>query len=88
MQIYIISGIFSAQDDYIEVFDAKNKTIEKVVDDQNNWIKVPEPGKADLTCIVPMIKENAFAILGGLQRSKLGIDIWICTNSGKPCTVG
>ena len=69
-QIYIIGGSYTTQNlnDFVEVFDAKNKTIEKVLDVQNNWVKVPVPYLTEYStcsCIVPMINENAFAILGG-----------------------
>jgi hypothetical protein len=52
----------------VEVFDDKSKTIEKVFDAQNNWMTVPVPyltAMARCTCIVPMVNENAFVILGG-----------------------
>ena len=68
-QIYILGSLTSAPNDYIEVFDAKNKTIMRVVDNQSNWIQVPIPGLTSFvqySCIVPMISESAFVILGGL----------------------
>jgi hypothetical protein len=52
---------------YMEVFDSKTKVIEKILDDQNNWIKVPFSitGTSTSTCAVSLVEKNAFVILGG-----------------------
>jgi hypothetical protein len=72
LQTFIVGGSDYTvyPNDYVEVFDAKNKTISRVVDDQANWVKVPVPYLTSMTrctCIVPMNNKNAFAILGGFS---------------------
>ena len=53
--------------DYMEVFDSKTKKIEKIFDDQNNWMKVPIPTLTAMsfhTCAVPLVEKNAFVLMG------------------------
>jgi hypothetical protein len=72
-QVYIVGGSNSAQypNDGIEVFNSNNKTLEKVFDDQNTWVTVPVAYMTELTrctCVIPMINENSFVILGGYSQ--------------------
>jgi hypothetical protein len=70
-QIYIIGGFDTSGTpiDYMEVFDSQTKTMQKILDGQNAWIKVPVPGLIGYgfhTCAVPLKDKNAFVVLGGL----------------------
>ncbi len=52
--------------DGMEVFDSKTKLITKVVDDNNNWVKMPFHVYGSETCAVPLTDKNAFIVSGGL----------------------
>jgi hypothetical protein len=67
--------------DHMEVFDSKTKVIKKVLDDQNNWIKVPFSitGTSTSTCAVSLVEKNAFVILGGLLSRFLNL-VFILTS--------
>ncbi len=67
---------------YMEVFDSKTKVIEKILDDQNNWIKVPFSitGTSTSTCAVSLVEKNAFVILGGLLSRFLNLTFILTTH--------
>ena len=51
----------------IEVFNSRTLTIEKVIDENGNWIEIPDTGFAEAacTCGVALNEENAFVFFGG-----------------------
>ncbi len=55
--------------DEVEVFDSKTKEISKVLDDKNNWVKIPVAdmaGDGFAVCSLPLADKNAFIICGGM----------------------